>query len=445
MTSFEARLRNDYAHEGALFEGRAEAEPRIRRALLHRARVRRTRAAVTTAVVVLLTASTVTAAIVTSSRGSNGVSSTSSPTTTTTTAPATTTTTATAATATAPLAHGLQGSDAAVPWGKVGAGWFLAIWGLDAGQVPGQQPPPGQETTTLFLVDPFGGRYSVTSFPSSDTRLDAWSGDSRRALVQDGTVVSEIDLSNGATLSHFRLSPQQSVVAYSRPEGLAILLDGPAGLSRVSTDGSAELSYPETFSEVGANTGTAIYTPDGTELVMGAEKGLALVANDGNVAAQLPVPGVTEGCFAERWWQPGVALASCEVNLLPRLWLVPVSGATPTALTGAPKAPDLGDEDAWQIAAGTYVQDAGACGYQYVAKLAANSTTTPVDIPGTVGSTYILGTFGDEIAVRVTVACGGGVSLMWFNPVTGTTTALLGPPLNGGGVVQALENPNGEG
>jgi hypothetical protein len=40
------------------------------------------------------------------------------------------------------------------------------------------------------------------------------------------------------------------------------------------------------------------------------------------------------------------------------------------------------------------------------------------------------------------VACGAGETLLWFNPVDNSTNLILGPPLNGGGVIDALVYPD---
>jgi len=39
------------------------------------------------------------------------------------------------------------------------------------------------------------------------------------------------------------------------------------------------------------------------------------------------------------------------------------------------------------------------------------------------------------------VGCGGGLSVLWFDPVANTSTVVLGPPLMTGGVETALSYP----
>jgi hypothetical protein len=88
-------------------------------------------------------------------------------------------------------AHGVEAPLGAVPWPQVGPGWMLAMWSPVPGLAACKQAPPGTPTdqtatTTLYLVDPAGGRYAITTFPrpgdgSSPTLVD-WSGDGTRAL-----------------------------------------------------------------------------------------------------------------------------------------------------------------------------------------------------------------------------------------------------------------------
>ena len=58
---------------------------------------------------------------------------------------------------------------------------------------------------------------------------------------------------------------------------------------------------------------------------------------------------------------------------------VPRSLTAPT--NGQNSGQDLGDVNAWQLPAGTFVQALGACGLIYLAKLNDDGTTTPVSVP----------------------------------------------------------------
>src|SRR5690348_15696393 len=135
-----------------------------------------------------------------------------------------------------PAAHGVEAPIGAVPWSQVGPGWMLAMWSPVSGRRPGEKAPAGEPTykeaaTSLYLVDPAGGRYAIATFPppgnSSTPQLIDWSGDGRRALfateAHDSTVLTEVDLRTGAhttfTVDGNYLSPR-----YSQPDGKAVLL-----------------------------------------------------------------------------------------------------------------------------------------------------------------------------------------------------------------------------
>jgi hypothetical protein len=123
--------------------------------------------------------------------------------------------------------------------------------------------------------------------------------------------------------------------------------------------------------------------------------------------------------------------------------LAPIDGSRPTALTAVndgQKGPDLRDVSAWLLPAGTFVQVEGACGYQYLAKLHPDGTTSPVSVSGVESgrSVIVAGIKGADLDLRATASCGGGQSLVDYNPGTNTSTVLLGPPVNGGGVIAAM-------
>jgi hypothetical protein len=97
---------------------------------------------------------------------------------------------------------------------------------------------------------------------------------------------------------------------------------------------------------------------------------------------------------------------------------------------------------AWQLPTGTYVQALGACGVIFLAKLNADGTTSRVSVPDVRGDTVVVvGVNGGDLELQVKGGCGGGQSLLDYNPAAGTTTVLLGPPVNGGGVINALPYP----
>ncbi len=113
------------------------------------------------------------------------------------------------------MASGVEAPASAIPWNGVGPGWFLALWGPHAAVYPGPTIEKWeQQKTTLFLVDPHGGRYLIATLPAPSLyQLYDWSGDGRRALIGTPTMaahpkpqVEEIDLASGKVLSRFTSS-----------------------------------------------------------------------------------------------------------------------------------------------------------------------------------------------------------------------------------------------
>ena len=170
------------------------------------------------------------------------------------------------------------------------------------------------------------------------------------------------------------------------------------------------------------------------------------MGNDGAAGKAVPIAG-QKNCTPMRWWDAGstIALTRCGSSGRSQLWLVPIDGGTPTALT-APndghQGPDYGDLNAWQVPAGTYVQAEGACGVIYLAKLNGDGTTSRVSVPeAKSGSVVVLGVNGGDLDLQARAGCGSGQALIDYNPAAGTSTVLLGAPVNGGGVISAVPYP----
>lgn len=358
----------------------------------------------------------------------------------------------------AAAAHGVEAPVASVPWSQIGPGWVLATWSPVTGTRPGEEPPAGEPTrdeatTTLYLVDPAGGRYPITTFPPPGDKaapeLIDWSGDGTRALFYapyaqpPSAIIVDLHTGTQTTL------PVPASPRFTLPDGKALLVSdrtdyqAPAHLDRIDLTGKHQFTYPvDTLDS--PFSGALLSTPDGTRLVLGTAKGLALMGNDGTVGATLTVPDRTD-CAPLRWWDGTAAstvLATCEgPGNTTQLWTVPIDGGAPTALT-APNdhqsGPDLGDGMAWQLPAGTFIQAAGACGVIYLAKLNPDGTTTKVDVPKASGSVSVLGANGDHLTVQARAACGPGQALIDFDPAANASTILLGPSVNGGGVIDAV-------
>lgn len=349
--------------------------------------------------------------------------------------------------ATPALAAGQQGSRQQIPWAQVGPGWFLAEW----------SPPVAPAPTTLFLIDPAGGRYLIETFPagspaSTPTILAGWSGDGQRALLdtEDSSTspitAAVLNLRTLAT-TQFELGSHVYPVGFTAPDGLAILanvINGPAqaNLERLSLTGNLQLSYPASFSGGRPYSGSALYSPDGTYLAAGTPGGIEVMNNDGQSLKFLSVVDPSTGpCTAVRWWTSQELLVSCGIanEQEDQLWLVPASGASPTALTANPPAPpDQGGSNAWQLSTGVYVTDQTGCGQTYLAKLQPDGQTAAIAVPGlpsSDNSSTILGSDGDRLAIASGVAPNCGTTtrtLLWYTPTTNSVTTLLGGTVNGG-------------
>jgi hypothetical protein len=379
-------------------------------------------------------------------------------------APSTSTAVAPAAPAAAPAAaHGVEAPITDVPWSQVGPGWMLAVWSPVTPHEPGESPAPGEPTydtatTTLYLVDPAGNRYTITTFPppgqTAGPELVDWSGDGSHALfyTQYSTppTATSIDLHTGTQTT----IPVTGYPHYTHPDGKAILVSTdyngnvPGTLKRIDLAGNQQLTYPtDQLKGAGKFSGAYLESPDGTQLVLGADNDLVVVSNDGVVGRQLPVPGVTD-CSPVRWWTSTVMLASCEAAHPSgaQLWEVPLDGGAPTALTAVNSGEenagfggDLGDGDAWQLPSGTFLQSAGACGTVFLSRLTPDMHTMKVTVPGVSDSFVVVtGAAADKLVLRAKVGCAGTTSLLTYDPVANTSTVLLGPPVNGGGVTDAL-------
>jgi hypothetical protein len=370
------------------------------------------------------------------------------------------------------LAHGEEASVQDIPWSEVGAGWTLAMWNAATPTESGGDAAPGEPTPydsadTLFLVSPEGGRYAITTFtpPAGgyNPMLVDWSGDGNRALFYGSgpgstTDIIEVDLHTGMqttfSVNHFNITPR-----YTRPEGKAVLLaksndvDSPPSLERVDLAGNHQLTYP--IEQFGSKSGPDVLpTPDGTHLVLGTESGgLAVMNNDGTGIQTLPVPG-QQYCSPTRWWDADstITVADCHDSEYSnsQLWLVPIDGGTPTPLTQPNDGQEgeiLGAGSAWNLPEGTFLQAYGACGYRFLAKLDTfGGTPTKVSVPKVDehSSVDVIGVYHGDLQLQASLSCGSGESLLYYDPGTGTSTVLLGGPVNGGGVIAALPYPGYE-
>jgi TolB protein len=358
-------------------------------------------------------------------------------------------------TSTPPAAAGVQEADSAIPWSEVGPGWQVALWGPNAAVAPGTDSgDSSEEPTTLFLLDPSGGRYLVTTLPApSEYTLSDWSGDGHRVLLLEpggtgGSTFDEVDLTTGHIV-HTVTESGEATALFTRPTGQSLLVwtpaidQSPSLFVRTSWSGAVELPYPDSYPGLGQLATSFLPGLDGTQLVVGTSTGMALIDNDGTFVRAVGPAGRI--CTPTRWWDTTDFVASClppttDPSGTPSLWLVPVTGPAATQLT-SPQPPDAGDMNGWRVGTTTYVQAAGACGTEYLARRNPDGSTSKVSVPGAEESVQVVGAHGSELSLLALLACGPGTSLFWFDPTTAAEMPLLGPAVNGGSVSGALPYP----
>jgi hypothetical protein len=350
-----------------------------------------------------------------------------------------------------------------IPWNQVGPGWILATSSPTPGPHPGQTPPHGEPPAapvTLYLLDPAGGRYAITTLalsppqgpgdPGHPPSLVDWSGDGRHALFEDmfaagrRTTITEVDLATGAKQT-FTVSGQSNSFTYSRPTGQTLLrlntnTDGryTSTLQRVDLTGTRQLTFPtDQLGAAGKFNDGYLQTPDGSQLVLGAEGGMVVMGNDGVVARQLPMPGPRSNCRPIRWWTSTVVLAACETPATSsptvvadevQLWQVPLAGGVPTPLTPVDEH-SLGYRDAWQLPSGTFLQDVPGCGGDgLLFRLTTDMQTQRVTVPGVDRANAVVGVgvTADKLVVEANMGCGSRTrSLLIYDPAANTATVLL--------------------
>jgi hypothetical protein len=340
-------------------------------------------------------------------------------------------------------------SRSGVPWSQVGPDWTLAE------TTAGTTAEPG--ATTLYLVSPTGSTYPVYTWPASVPlpNLYAWSPSKTEVLLEETSsegsltgTYERLNLTSGQVVGTLSL-PNATSLQYTEPDGEQFLVvqstlnaaktEQTETMSRLTLTGTGVQTLDTVTSNVNANESmTPVYSPDGTTIALNSLGGVAVLSNSasaGSGVRQLPVPGPGPNlrCAAVRWWNSSTVLASCSGSKgVQQLWLVPASGAAPTALTplrqasGNGTSVDFGDLDAWQVTAGLYLQSAGACGVLELNKQLADGSITTITIPGVV-SIDVLTSDGSRFLLD-TRSCegpGGGNSLMWYDPASGGTTLLL--------------------
>jgi hypothetical protein len=365
------------------------------------------------------------------------------------------------------LAAGKTGSLGAIPWSLVGTGWTLA-------EVSTAAAGNGQTgTITTYLVDPQGGKYSINTSTGNPPQLLGWSGNGQNALLavqpSAGAAMTYdlLSLTTGS-ISALQLPSGVTAVGFTRPDGLNILAVNQTAsafqLERFNLQGTYQATIGSLPVKVGvtpnwAICGTfcgALSSPNGLYAVWGVDGDeMQLVSNASGqpVIRRLTVPdsGSPPSCTPVTWWNSTTVLASCAVTGeqdASRLWLVPASGSTPTALTPPSGSPSgngilLG---AWQGPGAIYINsvDFAQCpnAPSGPGGLALDSVSggslQPVSVTGTTSNhTSVVSAVDGRLLLLAETSCPGSSSLLWLNPSTGATQTLLPAPASEVGVLAA--------
>ena len=280
------------------------------------------------------------------------------------------------------------------------------------------------------------------------------SSDLKHALFENSwnghgtTPMIEVDLSTGAKRT-ITIRGDGVRGTYSRPSGNAMLLssesDTPGGgpgsyinkLERVDLTGNTQSTLPtDQLDGAGKYNGYFLQTPDGSQLVLGADKGMVVMGNDGVVARQLPMPAPSSSCKPVRWWTSSEILATCvapgRVDMGMELWQVPVAGQTPTRLIAPDTTQVIGYQNAWKVPSGTFLENVPGCGGDgLLYRLGSDTKTTRVTVPGVdPGKTVrVVGVTGHELLLKTSGNCGARTKVLRiYDPAANTATVLPGPP-----------------
>jgi hypothetical protein len=314
----------------------------------------------------------------------------------------------------------------AVPWAKAGPGWAVVQYSTGT-YVAGKPAKAGREI--LYLVSPQGKKYEFYSWkPSPDVAtpsLIGWSGDRQRVLLtsqvtySDPVTVEQVSLVTGKVIGKFGLPREVEPIGYTRPDGLNLLAtNDDSQLVRYALQGHQHKVLGRVNDAVPS---VALYTPDGTEIVAAAPKGLEVVSNAGGIVKRLPAPVPGSDCFPIRWWTAGTVLAGCSPKRPgpAPLWLFNVGTGRVKVLTSA-KIP-VAQDNAWRVGGNLYIQAAAAC--EVIDQVYRNNSVHQVSVPGNQGA-GIVGSLGARLLVGR--GCDNGPSpLLWFNPATRTVRYLF--------------------
>ena len=225
--------------------------------------------------------------------------------------------------------------------------------------------------------------------------------------------------------------------------------------------GHDQFVYPtKDLGGAGQYSGDYLESPDGTQVVLGTanlgnkivprkDNSFVVMRDNGSIVRILAAPMSEATCSSAGWWSASVFLARCTVEntAAQQFWKVPLDGGTPTALTALNPVDDrdprfednLGNWGAHELPSGIFLSTSGACGSTFVSRLTPDGGTRRVHIPGVSDSVSLVGASSDKLMVVGQVGCGGGTSLVAYDPAANTSTVLLGPPITHGGGIERVD------
>lgn len=321
------------------------------------------------------------------------------------------------------------GTRAQVPWQQVGSGWRVAAW------VPRHAAEHVKET--VFLISPSGVRYAITKV--AKTFLDAyWSPDGRTMLLMGSRRAIKLDLHTGRhtrlPMPGGKLGPDRFDLGFTRG-GRGLLEEAYRGSSsryyRFDLQGHLQQAYPPRVTRAGRLADQSALPLSRGRLLVGADHGVVLFGRHGRVVRRL-APHLT-GCTMPSIWRKGVVLARCNRGAL---WTIPLSGRSVRRITDHYR---LGYRLAWRYSGGRLGLAVSGCGPDYLVRFTAAGRGRAIWPPTPDGARMSIpayvGHHGD-IVDMVIVGCGGGASTFFaYDAVAHTSTALLGPGVNGGSVI----------
>jgi hypothetical protein len=334
-----------------------------------------------------------------------------------------------------------------IPWSQVDAGWTVALW-TDATLTSEQELVPARPQT-VYLVNPIGGRYLITTLNGNFTlRLADWSTDVRTALlIRQGATSSEVirlDLPSGKMQS-FSAAGKVRLAQFTKPSGKAILLERAAtGIERVSLSGAHQLTYPKSRTTDQFTPYHPLSSPDGRTIVLDSDHGLVVRAEDGTLRRAIASPAGTGTCSPVRWWDANSVLAACEPDVLrveaQELFVVSILTPGPVTPLAAATSVDNPFTLAWRLDSGVLLLNGTGCGGAGV--LATRDSTGHIvarSLPAGLGGYGLnpVGATTRAVTFLIQLTCGQHPALVSYNPATNELTRLLGPGLNGGSVLGA--------